>query len=160
MAEAKIVKPGAKVSATQESDAQAEDTFSYRLADNSLVVCGKPQGVLKMRLRHITTEDMRRDAELTAIATAFLCIRTINGRPPVLRTEKEFDALLNRFGSDEAVDEFMAKYQELTNPGVAKILNEVLAEATEEHLSASEIEDRVTERVMRLELERRKQVKD
>jgi len=159
MANARVTPPGNKPAAPVATDV-TDETFNYTLPDGSLVVCGKPRGVLKLRLRNITTEIQRKDPELAAIATAFMCIRTINGKPPVLTTEREFEALVNRFGSDEAVDEFMQLYQNLINPEAAAILKKALELAVENKWETEQIQDYITTEVMKLEVERRNKVRD
>jgi hypothetical protein len=155
MAQAKVVA-AKKVEQTTTD----EPTFSLKLPDGAVVVCGKPQGVMKLRLREILSSDQLKDQELVNIATAFLSIRSVGGQPVLLHSYNTFAALMDRFGSDELLDEFMNEYQQLVNPGMMSAIEEVLKEAAAENLNPDEIQDRITERIFKLEAEKRAKLRD
>ena len=77
------------------------------------------------------------DQELVFMAQAMLSIRSIKSadgglQPPTCNNRLQFEALLARFGEDKYLEEFMAHYQKLVNPGIAEVLEKALADAQEQ----------------------------
>lgn len=146
---------------TNKPDAPlSAETFEFTLADGSTAVVGKPRGVLKLKLRDILTADELKDLEIVGIATALLSIRSIGGLPIILRAHSDFQFLMERFGSDAALDEFMTKYTKLTNPAVADIIEKTMDYAMEERLSPEDMQELVKRKLMEHEAEQRKKVKN
>lgn len=155
-----IVKPHQGDTENRPEAPIQEDTFTHVMGDGSTIVCGKPQGVLKLRLRDILPKDALEDSELVTLASACLSIRTVNGAPLWLKTYNHFEAFLNRFGSDENVDEFTNKYQRLVNPQIMDAVEKALDEAEAQNVKPSEIKDFVAERVMKAQREQKERVKN
>jgi hypothetical protein len=114
-----------------------DETFQYRLSDGAIITVGKPRGILKLRLRNLLTLDELKDQELVFMAQAMLSIRSIKSadgglQPPTCNNRLQFEALLARFGEDKYLEEFMAHYQKLVNPGIAEVLEKALADAQEQ----------------------------
>jgi hypothetical protein len=156
-----MAKATVTASQTTVTDVPSDSpTFEFKLPDGDIIVCGRPRGVLKLKLREILDAAQLKDPEMVQIATAFLSIQRVGGKPILLHSFNTFAALMDRFGSDELLDEFMSDYQRLTNPGLASVIEKVLKEATDEHLSPEQIQDRITEKVFELEIEKRAKLRD
>ncbi len=126
-----------KVVIGQESDgkpAQAAETFTVTLSNGSVIVAGKAPGVLKLRLLRLLPEDVRRDPEMMSLATAFCGIRTFDGHPPALLNAGHFEALLQRFPSDEDVDAFANAYRRFVDPESMEVVEKALAEGAKQGL--------------------------
>jgi hypothetical protein len=137
-----------------------EDSFNYTLPNGDIIECGRPPGVLKLRLRDLLTGDLMQDAEMVQIATAFLSIRTINGIKLWIRNYNEFEGLLSRFGSDEGLDRFVKQFMKLTQPGRMEIIDRALDEALDKGLKPEAITEYVAEAAMKYEREQRKRLQD
>jgi hypothetical protein len=163
---ARIVKPEDVPREAQPDSAkvadpavEAPETFEWKLADGSSIVVGKPKGVLKLKLRDLLPADLLKDPEIVGIASAMLCIRTINGHPPILRTYSEFGFLLDRFGTDADVEAFMGEYQKLINPGLAQVVQEAIDEAIRDRLSADDTRALISLKMLEYEAANRERVK-
>lgn len=136
------------------------EIFSFALANGSVVVCGKPRGVLKLRLRAILTPELLEDPEMVNIAQAFLSVQTIDNQPVWLKTANNFEAMMNRFASDEELDRFMTEYNKLVNPELSAAIEGAVNEAEELGLKPDQIKDFVAERVMAVSREQRQKIRD
>jgi hypothetical protein len=153
MANAKLV-PEVPASVIEQPD-----TFNWAFPNGDVAVVGKPQGVLRMKIYNILDADLRSDVEMVNMATAFLSIQTIAGRPPIMRTYGEFLALMERFGSDAKLDDFLKEYQKLINPELSKLIDDTINEGLKRKLKASELKEFMGERMMEFEAENRSKVK-
>ena len=122
---------------------QSEESFSFILPSGEQLIVGKPRGVMKLKMR-----EQFKDAEIKEIARALLSVKTVGGIPAFIRTPEHFEGLLNRFGSDELVDEFMNEWQKFTNPGMHAVITTALAEAMDKGLVGDALQDYITEAVM------------
>ena len=125
-----------------------EETFAFILPSGEQVIVGKPRGVLKLKMRDILTDEQFKDAEIKEIAKALLSVKTVGGVPVFMRTPEHFEALLNRFGSDETVDEFMGEWQKFTNPVMYSVVEKALQEALDKNLTGDAIQEYITEAVV------------
>jgi hypothetical protein len=125
----------------------AEETFSFILPSGDQVIVGKPRGVLKLKMRDILTDEQFKDPEIKEIARALLSIKSVGSMPVFMRTPEHFEALLNRFGSDERVDEFMGEWQKFVNPVMYSVVERALQEALDKGLTASAVEEYIAEAV-------------
>jgi len=141
-------EPAGQVLAKPHKQTPDDETFSFILPSGETVLVGKPRGVLKLKMRDILTEGQFADNEIKEMGRAFLSIRGIDGVQPFMRTPEHFEAMLNRFGSDEQVDVFMGEWQKLTNPVVYGIVEVALKEAITKGLVGDAIGDFVTGRVL------------
>lgn len=140
---------------------EAEPTeFTHTTEAGSLIVCGKPQGVLKLRLRRILTPENLADNEIRSIATAFLCIKQIDGIRPMLNNVEHFEALMLRFGSDDDLDEFMGGYQKFVNPEMFAALETAAKEATAKGLMGDKMQEYIIERMREMQRERLEDTKN
>lgn len=156
----------AKTTVTERSEvttlaevAKNTDTFEFTLHNGEVIVCGKPRGVLKLRLRNVLDAELLKDPEIVAIATALLCVRTIGGQPQMIHTNGTFQSMLGRFESDDEIDRFMNEYQRFSNPEVAKAIEEVMDLALKGEIAPTEVQDKIAERIMQIELDKRERVK-
>lgn len=117
----------------------------------SVIVCGKPQGVLKLRLRRILTPDHLADSEIRAIGQAFLCIKNIDGMRPSLNTVEHFESIMLRFGSDDSLDEFMGAYQKFSNPEMYAALEKAAREGNEKGLMGDKLQEFIIERMREMQ---------
>lgn len=154
MADELIAPEGALTVKTQP------ETFTHTLADGQIVVCGKPQGVLKLRLRNVLDADLLKDPEIKTIAEAFLSIQTVGGLPFHMRTANEFEFFMNRFKSEADLDEFVDKYTHLVNPELAAVLDNAVDEAFEKCLDPDQMKEHVTRATMEYERAQRRKVRD
>lgn len=136
-----------------------EDTFSFVLPDGDAVIVGHPRGVLKLKMRDILTDEQFKDQEIREIAKALLSVRTVGGIGVPMRNPEHFEALLNRFGSDENVDAFMNEWQKFTNPVVYSIVERALMEATDKGLDGEALEQFVKDKVREETLHQAERVK-
>jgi hypothetical protein len=136
------------------------EIFNFTLANGSIVVCGKPRGVLKLRLRAILTPELLEDPEMVNIAQAFLSVQSIDNQPVWLKTANNFEAMMNRFASDEELDRFMTEYNKLVNPELSAAIEGAVNEAEELGLKPDQIKDFVAERVMAVSREQRQKIRD
>lgn len=139
---------------------QQDETFTHTLADGQQIVCGKPQGVLKLKLRQILDADLLKDPEIKTIAEAFLSVRTVGGLPFQIRTSNEFEFFMNRFKSEADLDEFVDKYTHLVNPELAAVLDAAVDEAFERNMDPDAMKEHVTRATMEYERAQRKKVRD
>lgn len=137
-----------------------EQTFTFQLPDGEVVVCGKPRGVLKLKLREVLSPDMLKDVEMVNITTALLSVKTVGGKPVLLHSFSTMAALMDRFGDDATLDEFMEKYQALTNPALTEVIAEVMERASREKLKPEQINEAITEAVFKIEADKRKRLRD
>ena len=135
------------------------DSFEWTLEDGSVVIVGLPKPTIRLKLRDILTPELLSDNEIATIAKALLCIKTINGKAPIMRTFNEFEFMLNRFGTDEQLDGFMAEYQRLVNPAVTGLVQSAIDEAMEKKLKPGEMQDLIQLRLMEHEAANRDKVK-
>ena len=126
----------------------AEETFSFILPSGEQVIVGRPRGVLKLKMRDILTDEQFKDAEIKEIAKALLSVKTVGNVPVFMRTPEHFEALLNRFGSDEAVDEFMGEWQKFVNPVMYSVVERALQEALDKGLTGDAVQEYITEAVV------------
>lgn len=135
------------------------DEFTYRSETGASILCGKPQGVLKLRLRRILTPENLEDAEVKMIANAFLSIKSIDGMRPLLNTPEHFETVMMRFANDDDLDMFMSQYQKLINPEAYDLLQSAALEGTEKGLTGEALNAFVIEKFRALQLARMQDVK-
>jgi len=136
------------------------ETFKFTLANGTVIVCGKPRGVLKLKMRDILPPELLEDNVISSMAQAFLSIRSVDGAPLWLRNYNHFEAFCNRFRDDEELDAFMEKYNELVNPEMMETVRQAIADAKEQRLKPAEIEDFIVGRVMELNDKQKQKVRD
>jgi hypothetical protein len=125
-----------------------EESFNYTLPNGDVIVTGHTRGVIKLKLRDILTDGQFKDAEIKEIGKAFLSIRSAGGVPLFMRTPEHFEAMLNRFGSDENLDAYMNEWQKFANPVVHGIITKAFQEALDKGLMGEAIEHYVNDAVM------------
>lgn len=131
-----------------DESAPTADVFKYRLADGKIVEVGRPQGVLKLKLRNILSVEELQDPELVQITTALLSIRSYDGKPLMLNNRLVFDAFLDKFGEDKYIDDFMNHYQKFVDPKLASVIEKAVETAIKEGLSPTDLPAAVTREVM------------
>lgn len=140
--------------------AQTADTFSITLQDGTPIICGRPQGVLQTRIRKLLDPADRTDQLLVTQAQAFLCIRSFGGERPVLTSPGEFEALVQRFGTDAELARFLEAYQRFINPEAMSIVDKALQEALDQGLGQEATERLVTKAAIEYARQRRDEVRD
>lgn len=141
-----------------ESD--ASQFYSHQLRDGTTLLVGKPEGVLRLRLRTLLG-DLYKEEEYKTIGSAFLSIRKWkNGFPSPLTNPNQFEAMLSRFGSDDNLDEFMDKWQKLTQPELTKIVADTFSEALEKGLNEEQTQNLIRERTAPLAQQRLDRLRD
>ena|SRR5579872_732775 len=125
--------PKEKVTIGKDDDgqpAQVADTFTVTLSNGSVITAGKAPGVLKLRLLRLLPDDVRKDPEMQTLAVAFCGIRTFDGHPPALLNATHFEALLQRFPSDDDVDLYANAYRKFVDPESMEVIEKAITEAT------------------------------
>ena len=143
-----------------ENDVVPVDTFSYRMSNGCIIVGGKPRGVLKLKLRDLLPKELLDDNEIVSIAQAFLSIRSVDGASLVMRNYNHFEAFMNRFQSDDDLNGFMEKYNELINPEMMETVRAAIDEAKTNGLKPADFEEFITKRVFELSEKQREKVRD
>lgn len=135
---------GAAATATPAVARAANDgTFTVTLPSNkAVVVARRPQGVLKLRIKRLVGESST-DPEIAVMTTAVLSIVSYNGEPPVLRTPLEYEAFLQRFGTDDDMTIFVNEFQRNVNPEAMEIVDKALAEGLEQGLTGDALQAHV-----------------
>lgn len=137
-----------------------EKTFTHVLQDGTRITVGPTQGVIRLRLRDLL-EDLFKDDEMRAIGAAFLSIRTwSNGPPSPLNTRLQFEGLMTRFGTEESLDEFMEKWNKLTQPVLTRTITEVMSEALDKNWNENQIRDEIARRTEPMLRERLNRLRD
>jgi len=152
-----------KVTIGQGADgqpAQAADTFTVTLSNGSVIVAGKAAGVLKLRLLRILPEDVQNNMPMQEIATAFCGIRSFDGQPPVLVQSSHFEALMQRFPSDEDPDRFVNEYRKFVDPDTMADIEKALADAIKAGKVGDELTAFVQQRAFELQKKRAQRVRD
>lgn len=153
-----VPEPPKPAPAIDESD--ASQFFSHQLKDGAIILVGKPEGVLRLRLRTLLG-DLYKENEYKTIGEAFLSIRKWkSGFPSPLTNPTQFEALLSRFGSDDDLDAFMDKWQKLTQPELTKIVAEAFSEALEKGLSDEATQKLIRDRTAPLAQQRLDRLRD
>lgn len=137
----------------------AADTFEVTLSSGIKVVGAKAHGVLKLRIRRLLG-DFATDLEMAAIATALLGIRSFAGETPVMRTEDEFNAFLDRFGSDADLNAFVNAYQRFVEPEGMKALDDAMVDGLKRGLTGKMLEAHVAEIMFAHQKKQLQQVRD
>jgi len=141
----------------EEGKVPTADTFRYMLADGKIIEVGRPQGVLKLKLRNILSIEELQDTELVQIATAMLSIRKYDGSSLVLNNRLVFDAFLDKFGQDKYLDDFMNNYQKFIDPRLAEVIQESVEKALKAGTSPTELPAVVAQDVIAYQ---RRQIED
>ena len=140
--------------------AQVADTFTVTLSNGSVIVAGKAPGVLKLRLLRLLPEDVRRDPEMQALATALCGIRTFDGHVPPLLNPGHFEAILQRFPSDDDIDLFANEYRRFVDPEQVEALEKAMAEGAKAGLFGDQLLAHVQQRVFEHQRKAMQKVRD
>lgn len=138
----------------------AASQYSHQLKDGTVLLVGKPEGVLRLRLRALLG-DMYKEDEYKSIGAAFLSIRKwAGGYPSPLTNPTQFEGMLSRFANDDDLDMFMDKWQKLTQPELSKIVAETFQEALDKGWDDTTTQRTVRERTAPLAKERLDRLRD
>jgi hypothetical protein len=153
-----VVRPSI-VDAT-ELPTEAPNSYRFISVAGVEFIGGRPQGILKLRLRAILTQEQFEDPEIREIARAILSLRTIDGIQPLVRTPEHFEVVLSRFGTDEDIDAFMSAWQKFINPEVFDTVAKAVQDGLSKGLSGDKLKAHIQDSLVELAEAERTAVKN
>lgn len=152
-------EPGAGESSASVP-ARADGTFTVTLPSNgAVIVAHRPLGVLTLRLKRLVGADYN-DPMIQAMATAVLGIVSYNGEKPVITRPLEFDAFLQRFGTQDDMDFYLNAFQRFVNPEAMELVDEAVTEGLAQGLSGDALTAHVQKRSFELQRKHMEAVRD
>jgi hypothetical protein len=139
---------------------EAPNSFRFISAAGVEFIGGRPQGILKLRLRAILTSEQFEDPEIKEIGRAILSLRMIDGVPPLVRTPEHFEVVLSRFGTDEDIDAFMSNWQKFINPDVYDTVAKAVSDGLSKGLSGDKLKAHIQDSLIELAEAERANVKN